>query len=256
MLFCLKRLNLYNMQRKTQSSFRRRGIGMAELLVAMAILGIVTVAFSQMMSDQQKQTRALSEKLAALDLQSLLLKIYADPSVCTFDLTNTVLPANPGNPQKFTDTLPTAISPISLSTIHSSAQGASPPVLVSVGSSVNSSLKIGSIRIANISKIATKQYLGELQITFTGTAAPMKPITSSITLQTDGGALNPGKETITGCSFSAVSATITTGTPCGANSKGITMTDGGTRYCCYVGGGAESYAGGYVAFSRVPCLPY
>jgi len=55
---------------------------------------------------------------------------------------------------------------------------------------------------------------------------------------------------------------VLSGTPCGADGKGVTFYhshDRTSRWCCYVGGGADTYPIGgkaYTAFSRVPCLPY
>jgi hypothetical protein len=55
---------------------------------------------------------------------------------------------------------------------------------------------------------------------------------------------------------------VSGGAPCGPEGKGVTVyhyANPAARYCCYVGGGADSYPFGgnsYIAFSRVPCLPY
>ncbi|MEZ4814029.1 MAG: hypothetical protein R3A80_02335 [Bdellovibrionota bacterium] len=66
--------------------------------------------------------------------------------------------------------------------------------------------------------------------------------------------------TATSATPSAPTSGLTPGsTSCGPENRGVTMysydLNAKTRYCCYIGGGADSY-GPYAAFSRVPCLPY
>ena len=179
---------------------------LVEILVAAGMMSIIMLAFTQMFTNQQKATRALSEKLAVLDFQRLMASIIADGSVCKFDLTDNAIPANPGNPQKFTDTLPTPIPAISLTRLHSSAIGSPPGIFASVGSAWDPYLTVSRINLANISKLAPKQYRAEFQVSFTGGVFPLKAASASVVLQTDGGAANPGKETIVDCSLGGGSA--------------------------------------------------
>ncbi|HLD98687.1 MAG TPA: hypothetical protein VJB59_00415 [Bdellovibrionota bacterium] len=175
------------------------GVNLIEVMVAAAVIAIVMLGFTQMITYQQRETRALSEKLAVLDFQGLMAKVLASGNVCRFNLTDTAIPANPGNPQKFIDALPAAIS---LARLHSSTVGSPPPVLASVGSPFNQTMSVQSISIDNISKIAPKQYTAQLQVNFLGGVRPIRPAAVSIVLQTDGGVATPGQETVTDCTLS------------------------------------------------------
>ena len=183
-----------------------RGLNLIEVMVAAAVVAIVMLGFTQMITYQQRETRALSEKLAVLDFQGLMAKVLASGNVCRFNLTDTAIPANPGNPQKFIDALPAAIS---LARLHSSTVGSPPPVLASVGSPFNQTMSVQSISIDNISKIAQKQYTAQLQVNFSGGVRAIRPAALSIVLQTDGGGANPGQETITDCSLSTTAPSST-----------------------------------------------
>jgi len=175
------------------------GINLIEVMIASGIMTVMAVAFAQMMGNQQRETRALAEKLAALDYQGLLGKILADGTVCTFDLTNTTLPANTGNPKSFVDG--SVITPFSLGRIHSSSVGASPPVFAQAGSRVSPTVSVASISVGNITKIAAQKYTAEIQVYFSGSLRNLKPAVSSVVLKTDGGVATPGRETIIKCSL-------------------------------------------------------
>lgn len=49
-----------------------RGVSLVEIMIASGVMMIVTLAFTTMMVDQQKETRFLTDKLAALDLEKTL----------------------------------------------------------------------------------------------------------------------------------------------------------------------------------------
>ena len=257
------------------SQFGDHGMSLVEVMVAAGVMTIAMLAFTQMITNQQKETHALSQKLTVLDFQGLMGKVLADGSVCKFDLTDTTIPANAGNAQNFTDTLPTPIPAISLQQIHSSTVGSPPPIFAAVGSSLNSALSIASITINIISKLAPKQYKAELQVAFSGGIRPIKPAFASIFLTTDGGASKPGKETILDCmpgtsgtgSFpSKIVVYSTPGpaswtVPSGITAAKVTVIggggSGGAGSCEGGGGGAGGVAITVLTgLSATPSIPY
>jgi Tfp pilus assembly protein PilV len=64
------------------------GASLIETMISVGILSITVVAFATLTTNQQKNNRALSEKIAALDLSNVLIRTIANNSVCSFFLTN------------------------------------------------------------------------------------------------------------------------------------------------------------------------
>lgn len=85
-----------------------KGFSLVEVLVSVGIGAVVMLAFSSMMANQNKETKALRETLASLDLQKTLISVLANGSVCSHLLNNpTVLTFNSTQlPQTLTPSLP------------------------------------------------------------------------------------------------------------------------------------------------------
>ncbi len=65
-----------------------KGISIVEVLIASGIMVIVMAGFTSMLMNQNKETKALSEVLASLDLQKTLVGSLADGTVCGYVLNN------------------------------------------------------------------------------------------------------------------------------------------------------------------------
>lgn len=59
-----------------------KGIALIEILIVADIFGVVLAAMATMMDSQRRETRALTEKLAALDFQRTLTTVLTVPSAC------------------------------------------------------------------------------------------------------------------------------------------------------------------------------
>jgi hypothetical protein len=57
------------------------GQSLIQVLVGIAIMGVMTAVFTSMMASQNRETRALSEKLAALDFQNLLQTTLSEAEI-------------------------------------------------------------------------------------------------------------------------------------------------------------------------------
>ena len=185
-----------------------RGAGLPQVLVAVGITGVLVSVMAAMTTSQARENRALTEKLAALDLQRLLTSVISDAAVCTYIVLN-------GSSQTFSATDMAAsnnvlTTPINLGTHLRSTAASDGPVIAEVGtgaSPISTSLKVASIELADIScqapcdPVATASFNAKVRINFdnTKTVRGVPPATSQIVLQTSGGAT----KTITGCSGAA-----------------------------------------------------
>jgi len=191
----------------------QRGQSIAQVLVAVALMGIVMAAFTTLIATQMKESKALAEKLAALDLQQFLTASLADGSVCAYVLNNpTVLTFNstsvsPATPQ--TITLPNPRAAGLPARLYSAIlpNPAPPPtqipgaVAVEVGqpaSAISSSLIVASIQLQILSGTGGR-YKGNWLINFdrSKTVRALNPVSVAVTLTADISA--PGAAKVTGC---------------------------------------------------------
>lgn len=63
-----------------------RGMSLVETLVAIGIMAVFMSVFAQSQANQSKQTKILSEKLAMLDLEKLLIGSFSSGATCTYTL--------------------------------------------------------------------------------------------------------------------------------------------------------------------------
>ncbi len=186
-----------------RSIFRKQqGQSLIQALMSMALISILIIGFATLFMNQQRETRALSEKLAAMDLEKLLIGSLADGSVCayvlnhptilTFDSTKLpqtiTLPSVPGQPAA----LYTSIDP-----------GPKPgPVAAQAGapaSQVSDSLIVQSIQL-QVTSGKKGRYYGDWIVSFDNTTdvRALKPLQVANLLIVDD-TTSPTKSTVTAC---------------------------------------------------------
>ncbi len=154
---------------------RRKELGQSivQVLVFFGILSILIVGLATILVNQQRESRALAEKLASLDLEKLLTASLADGSVCAYVLNNpTVLTFN-ANALPQTIVLPS-------STLYTSiVAGPTPgPVAAQAGkpaSPLSSTLIVNSISL-QINSGFNGRYDGSWLINFDNTNNLIRPI--------------------------------------------------------------------------------
>lgn len=181
------------------------GQSLIQALASVAIMGVVMAAFATVMSSQQQEVQALTQKMAAMDLEKLLIQSLSDGNVCKYITNNpSVLTfdanaVSPTSPQVITPTLP----------IYASVQTGPPMVLGPVvaqpgekASALTSSLVIRSIKL-EISNGAGSSYLGNWVVDFepAGLIRAVQPVKVSTRLTVD--ASIPSAAKIIGCGSSA-----------------------------------------------------
>ncbi|MFS4460543.1 type II secretion system protein J [Bdellovibrio sp. HCB2-146] len=176
----------------------RAGMSLVEVLVVTGIMAIIGLAITSLVVSQQKETRALTDKLSSLDLQQLMISTLADGTVCTFQLTDPSEAPHRTLPVININNL-AAVNITFNRILIRGAVGA--PVLITRGevvSGLSSQLKVRSITLGNLqgtNNFYTAEYLVDFDSTW---SRPPKPIKVRTTLQMDPASPNTAK-TIVGC---------------------------------------------------------
>ena len=122
----------------------QRGMGLVQVLVSVAIMSVVLTGVAIMMTTQMQETKAMTEKLAALDLQKSLINTFAKADVCAFNIVGRAAPFNAAaNP----------IAPINLGNVLYAGTNANTPIVAQVNtlaSPVSPAVLVQEIRLNNI----------------------------------------------------------------------------------------------------------
>lgn len=191
----------------------RSGQSLIQTLVSMGITLIIIAGMASYMTSQSRETRALSEKLAALDVEKLLISSLADGQICSAELANPAIWTTGATPYTVNHTSAATLLAESknLTSLHSGILNTS-PALVQVGvppSPMSTSLTVAGITINNFRETGVDQYLVDIVISFTGTVRPIKPIVLQKTIKT--ASLPIGAKAITSCLGAAATPSGTAG---------------------------------------------
>ena len=124
----------------------QQGISIIEVLVAVGLMAIIMTGFSSMLLNQNKETKALGEILAAQDLQKNLTALSASGAVCEYLVKDKIFNASlvvAGTPQE----IDIGTTPIYSSMFNSTTPG---PALIKKGDKVSvysQSLEVKSIKL-------------------------------------------------------------------------------------------------------------
>lgn len=169
-------------------------------------MGIVVAAMSSIFTNLNHESKAMSEKLGAMDLEKVLISSL-DGSACLYALTLPTpitfaanAPMSSGAPQ--TRQLPSSpANPARLYSSYDSATATPGPILTQVGqlaSPYSNSLVVRSIAL-ELTEISGATVKGRWRVDFDGTrlVRPVKPAYVSVTLTAN--ISNPGAATFTSC---------------------------------------------------------
>lgn len=211
----------------------QRGQSIIEVLITMGIMGVVILGVVSMQTNQNRENRALTEKLAALDFQSLMIRTLSNGAVCAYKISTVASPTFDAALIKPDSSPP----PIDLGSSLPSDASPSAPAIAQVGttvSSISNSLQVKSIQIANIKCPApcpdpttSTHFVGDLQVSFNEgkLVRALRPATSKILIQASG----PGSiKTISACQAGGGS---TSATDCPEGSVVIGTSPDGKSVC-------------------------
>lgn len=173
-----------------------RGQSLIQVLVSVAIMGVLLTAMTAMQTNQSRENQALAEKLGALEFQRLMTATLSTTDVCTYLITNAAS-------KTFDSSLVTATTsppPIDLGTRLLATGDAASPAIATVGQSVSpltQNLVVQSIQLGNIkcpppcpNPSTSNQFTANMLVNFDNSrlVRAIQPAISQVTLQTTGGA--------------------------------------------------------------------
>lgn len=181
-------------------SSNSNGFSIIEVLVAVGILMIGVMALISFQSSQQRETKALTEKLGSLDLARTVTSSIGTPSGCgaLFAVANVTTPGD----LSFTTTAASPTTPHVIKLNQIPGPGTSPPIATSgsAASTLSSSLRIlpTASTPAGIEVQVTSPTSASLVVNFdtNGLVRPLKSLSFPILLRSNTAA---GVTTITGC---------------------------------------------------------
>lgn len=165
-----------------------KGFSLIEVMISIGIMMVGVLATFQMITTQQNETRALTEKLAALDLQKLALATIND-AICTFVLTDASQSGvRSGNTINTTNPSTLSSSIIYLQNLPTSASSTAPKFVVkgSPASPLSSSVVVNNIQLRDFAGTGNR-FTANFKITFNQDKVfrPLKDISVSTNIFTD-----------------------------------------------------------------------
>lgn len=181
----------------------QRGMGLTQVIVAIGVSSILISAMVAMTTYQARESRGLTEKLAAIDLQRLITASVSDATVCSYIVTH-------GATTDFDASSITATQsqgPINLGNILRASDSPTGAQLAEVGrlaSPFSTTLKVQSIELAEINcgatctPTATSSFNAVIRVNFdtSGSVRGLASAAAPVILQTTGAGAT---KTITGC---------------------------------------------------------
>lgn len=190
----------------------QKGQSLAQVMISLAIMGIVVSTFSTITYNQSREVSKLTQKLATADVQRVVTASLADSSgVCTYLVNNPPLAAF--DPSTITDhSSPT----YRFNSIPLAGVAGSPNAIetssTKPASTLSSSVFVSEIKLTDLVCIpapctaTTNQFSANLYVSFNpaGLVIPIAPLKFPISLKTIGTA---GNQTISSCAGQTVSTT-------------------------------------------------
>jgi type II secretory pathway pseudopilin PulG len=144
----------------------QKGISLIQVMVAVGIMGILTLVFASFIANMQTEQKFLQQKSDALLAQAMIdLHFLKNQSNCTQSLKGYSF--DPNNP-------PTHISIddlVSWDPINNTEQ----PIVQSPASSLTGGIEVGAITLSNFSNLGGGTFSGRLSVHFNSEARAMKP---------------------------------------------------------------------------------
>lgn len=192
------------------------GFGLVQVIVSVAIMGILMMTVVSMMAGQSREVTSLTEKLAVNDLTQALTAAVSNSSTCTFQLTQAGPWISSPVPVQFdASTIGTASPPsINLNQVLAHGSATAPPI-TSVGSPaspISGTAIVSAIQVTNINgPVGGNTFTANLQVNLDQTrlVRGLKPSSAQVVLQTSGAG---NIKTVTACQSVTPTVRVASGT--------------------------------------------
>lgn len=164
----------------------RRGQTLIQAMIALGIMSVISLGFATLMSQQNKELKALQENLAVLDLEKSLIAATSSGLVCQYLLNN---PARTFNATSVFAGVPQEIN-LGATPLPASVVGGVPgPTLVQAGAPIanqNNRIGVSAVKFV-VSSGSGANFSGHWQIEFdnTRTVRALRPLRVSSSLVAD-----------------------------------------------------------------------
>lgn len=156
-----------------------KGVGLTQVTIAAGMMGVVSLGVMQFMSNAQKGTRGLYESSEKIELEKLLIGLFSDASVCTFETKEKVFDST--DDQSFID----------FDRIRAGGSDSAPNIVEKgkkvsglAGQLVIDRITLGSFKSAGATTPAKFTAKWRIDFKREGLVRPMKPILIGVNLQT------------------------------------------------------------------------
>lgn len=161
----------------------RNGNSLIQVVVAAGIMAMIAMAAASMISDQNKQIKAMSEKIATQDISGALKNVLANPDFCSCLLRNKTLNSLATPPVWNSDPASIPVSYTAVPAFPASCTAASTDIVPAVSSLVpGTSMTVSHLKVSDISEIVpgSGKYTGNLEVGFSNAIRVLRNIKSPI----------------------------------------------------------------------------
>mgnify|MGYP006078808613 CR=1 FL=1 len=167
--------------------FKKSGSSLIEVMFALVLMSITTLAIFQLANNHNRSIKALGEKLLSKEIKNSLMYRFTNMDFCgcifrgkTFDTTNNTFSSRINSiPNSFTNipTFPALCTP--------SSQVLIPPLNQNFGNEFQ--VKVGNIVLDNIAEVApgSGNYTGSVRVDFTNSLAAIRPVSVDFAFNVD-----------------------------------------------------------------------
>lgn len=189
--------------------FNKNGNSLIQVIVAAGIASIIALGVAQMMSNQNREVKAIGEKLLAKELELQMKNLFANSDYCncafngkTFDMTQT--PPVIVAADQFTRLKEGYSAPTPTCTV------AGGDFIPTVGTAVpGSTMTVGSIGLGGLTQVSPGVYKADLSVSFNNSIRSMKPIKTNVQFSVNiAGGSGPTARPFMGCNSNGGSTVV------------------------------------------------
>jgi hypothetical protein len=166
-------------------------------------------ALTTMVTNAQRDTKILSQKLEILQLQQEITGNFANSTICGCNFDPTKNTGEPVNHLRFNTTNATALknSTVTLTNLYSACNSGSPTNAIARANQplpgTQSALRVSNIALSNMRQVSPGDYTADLSINLNPASLVMPLHSPTVQIHFQANTATPAQSTITGCSVTS-----------------------------------------------------